>query len=131
MRLLLVLLFCLYTAILNAQDTGSSEKANKTDTRLSLTTGLILSIIPGLGAGNYYAKNYSKGITFTLLDTSLLGLSLWAYTNTKVTNYSLISLGVIPALLIIFKAIQIKTVYDDIDAYNNRYIFHRTINESN
>ena len=97
--------------------------SGSTNNHLSMPLGLTLSVIPGFGAGNYYAKDYSKGITFTALDTSLASLSIWAYTSTKVTDYSVLSLGVIPAVILFFKVIQFKTVYDDIETYNNRYIF--------
>jgi hypothetical protein len=103
----------------------SAEPLRSPGEELSLPLGLTLSIIPGFGAGNYYAKDYSKGMTFTLLDASLLSLSIWAYTSTKITDYSVLSLGVIPAVLLFFKVIQAKSAYDDIDAYNNRYIFIR------
>ncbi|MGB9599331.1 MAG: hypothetical protein ACPL7I_02160 [Myxococcota bacterium] len=103
---------------------AEEDTANQIN-RLNMGTGLTLSIIPGFGAGNYYAHNFSKGLTFTFIDASLLGISIWAYTGTKLTDYSVISIGVVPAVLLIFKVIQVKTVYDDIEAYNNRYIFYK------
>ncbi len=114
------------TAIILLCSTPSfSLESSRPQEQLSMPLALTLSIAPGLGAGNYYANNISKGLTFTFIDATLIGTSIWAYTGTKVTDYSLISLGVIPTILLIFKVIQIKTVYDDVEAYNHRYIFSR------
>lgn len=99
----------------------AAESVGDQKDQLNMPLALTISIIPGFGSGNYYAHNYSKGLTFTFIDTSLVGLSIWAYTETKITNYSFISLGVIPTVLLILKIIQAKTVYDDVEAYNNRY----------
>ncbi|MCX7945200.1 MAG: hypothetical protein N2746_11900 [Deltaproteobacteria bacterium] len=125
MRIINVFFVCTSIIILQSQLLYSLENTTNSKNELSLSTGLALSIIPGFGAGNYYAKNFSKGLTFTLIDASLTGITIWAYTETKITDYSIISLGVIPTILILFKAIQFKTVYDDIEAYNNRYTFKK------
>lgn len=114
------LFFVLFTSFLYAEENTTTQIE-----KLNPNVGLTLSIIPGFGAGNYYAHNFSKGLTFTFIDASLFGISLWAYTSTKITDYSLISIGIIPTVLLLFKVIQFKTVYDDIEAYNNRYIFNK------
>ncbi len=123
MRNYLIPIFFIFTILSVPLNLYSADSSIRHEQELSMPLGLTLSVLPGFGAGNYYAKNYSKGVTFTFIDASLTGISVWAYTSTKVTDYSIISIGVIPAILLMFKAIQFKTVYDDIEAYNNRYIF--------
>ncbi len=125
MRILLFLILLTAITTLIQCEVYASENRARAGEELSMPLGLTLSVIPGFGAGNYYAHNYPKGLTFTFLDASLTGISIWAYTSTKVTDYSLISIGVIPAILLLFKIIQFKSVYDDIEAYNNRYIFKK------
>ncbi len=125
MRIISILILLTMFIVITQDELYSSENEIKRNEELSLPLGLTLSVIPGFGAGNYYANNFSKGLTFTFLDTSLTGISVWAYTSTKVTDYSVISIGIIPAVLLLFKVIQFKTVYDDIEAYNSRYIFKK------
>ncbi len=125
MRNFIIVVFCIFVSLYQIPDVLAAQNPTIQNTELSMPVGLTLSIIPGFGMGNYYAKNYPKGITFTLLDSSLTGISLWAYTSTKVTDYSVISIGVIPAILLFFKIIQIKTTYDDIESYNSRYLFKK------
>lgn len=118
------ILFFLIISILFPIDLRSQENIPEQNNRLNLPLGISLAVI-GFGAGNYYSQNISKGITFTFIDASLTGLTIWAYTGTKINDYSLISIGVIPAVLLLFRAIEVKTVYDEIEAYNNRYIFSK------
>lgn len=122
MRLFLVIITVLF---FYSSSSVASESVNNQKDQLNMPLALTISIIPGFGSGNYYAHNYSKGLTFTIIDASLVGISIWAYTETRITDYSFISLGVIPTVLLILKIIQAKTVYDDIEAYNSRYGFSR------
>jgi hypothetical protein len=109
---------------------GGADAAQAPDGRptaarepVSAGVAVALAIVPGFGLGHYYAYDDTPGLTFLILDaalTSVMGGTFVLHLFSVAPAYTKVALIAIPIIYGTAKVIQVVTVFEAVEAANNR-----------
>ena len=89
----------------------------------SVAIAATLAIIPGFGAGHFYAGDNMRGISFVILDTAVTGtvvtVCILHYTSV-VPDFMKVAIIIFPILLVVERGLQAWSAARTVEVENNR-----------
>jgi TM2 domain-containing membrane protein YozV len=89
----------------------------------SLALAVTLAIIPGFGAGHFYAGDITRGISFAVVDTFVTGtvvtVCILHYTS-MVPTFMKVAIIIFPILLCVERGLQAWSAAKTVEVENNR-----------
>jgi TM2 domain-containing membrane protein YozV len=91
--------------------------------KVNLGVAVTLTILPGFGAGHFYADDVKRGITYCVADGAIWGFGISSFILHALTvapDYTKVAMIIFPLIWAALKGVEIYDIVEAVEVANNR-----------